>query len=83
MNNLMVVLRKNIQYIRKLRGFIQEELVEKCEVQISYLAGVESAARNITIQILGKIINGLEVLLEDLFDLTQFLKNKSLTKELY
>lgn len=79
----MVVLGKNIQYIRKLRGFTQEELAEKCEMQTSYLAGVERATRNITIQTLEKIINGLEVLPEDLFDLTQFLKNKSPIKELY
>lgn len=87
MNDLMAVLGKNVQYIRKLKGLTQEELAEKCEMQTSYLAGVERATRNITIQTLEKIIVGLDVLPEELFDLSKFHEKqapikKSLLKEL-
>ncbi|MER2112578.1 MAG: helix-turn-helix transcriptional regulator [Solibacillus isronensis] len=81
MNNLMMIVGQNIQYIRKSRGLTQEELAEKCEMQTSYLAGVERASRNITIQTLEKITTGLEVLPEDLFDLTQFLEKQEPAKQ--
>lgn len=81
MNNLMKVVGQNIQYIRKSKGLTQEELAEKCEMQTSYLAGVERASRNITIQTLEKIISGLEVLPGDLFDLTHFLEKQEPVKQ--
>lgn len=37
----------------------QEELSEKCGLQTSFLAGVERGERNITIQTLERIIDGL------------------------
>jgi len=73
----MVILGENIQFIRKLRGLTQEELAEKCDIQTSYLAGVERASRNITIQTLEKIVIGLEVLPEDLFNLINFLEKQT------
>jgi len=43
-----------------LKKLTQEELAEKCGLQTSYVAGVERGDRNITIQSLEKIIEGLE-----------------------
>ncbi|MBG9453899.1 MerR family transcriptional regulator [Lysinibacillus sphaericus] len=43
-----------------MKKLTQEELAEKCGLQTSYLAGVERGDRNITIQTLEKITEGLE-----------------------
>lgn len=60
MDSLVKLVGSNIKEIRKLKKLTQEELAEKCGLQTSYLAGVERGDRNITIQTLEKIIEGLE-----------------------
>ncbi len=60
MESLVKLVGSNIKEIRKLKKLTQEELAEKCGLQTSYLAGVERGDRNITIQTLEKIIEGLE-----------------------
>ena len=60
MDRLVKLVGSNIKEIRKLKKLTQEELAEKCGLQTSYLAGVERGDRNITIQTLEKITEGLE-----------------------
>ncbi|MFJ5788997.1 helix-turn-helix domain-containing protein [Lysinibacillus sp. NPDC093197] len=60
MDSLVKLVGSNIKEIRKLKKFTQDELAEKCGMQTSYLAGVERGDRNITIQTLEKITEGLE-----------------------
>lgn len=60
MDGLVKLVGSNIKEIRKLKKLTQEELAEKCGLQTSYLAGVERGDRNITIQTLEKITDGLE-----------------------
>ncbi len=60
MESLVKLVGSNIKEIRKLKKLTQEELAEKCGLQTSYLAGVERGDRNITIQTLEKITEGLE-----------------------
>lgn len=60
MESLVKLIGSNIKEIRKLKKLTQEELAEKCGLQTSYVAGVERGDRNITIQSLEKIIEGLE-----------------------
>lgn len=60
MDSLVKLVGSNIKEMRKLKKLTQEELAEKCGLQTSYLAGVERGDRNITIQTLEKIIEGLE-----------------------
>jgi len=59
-DNLVKLVGSNIKEIRKLKKLTQEELAEKSGLQPSYLAGVERGDRNITIQTLEKITEGLE-----------------------
>jgi len=58
--SLVKLVGSNIKEIRKMKKLTQEELAEKCGLQTSYLAGVERGDRNITIQTLEKITEGLE-----------------------
>ncbi len=67
MDSLVKLVGSNIKEIRKLKKLTQEELAEKCGLQTSYLAGVERGDRNITIQTLEKITEGLEVAPSSIF----------------
>ncbi|MFJ7953923.1 helix-turn-helix domain-containing protein [Lysinibacillus sp. NPDC096418] len=60
MDSLVKLVGDNIKEMRKLKKLTQEDLAEKCGLQTSYLAGVERGDRNITLQTLQKIIEGLE-----------------------
>lgn len=57
-----------IKEIRKSQKYTQDQLAEKCGLQTSYLAGVERGDRNITLQTLEKIIEGLEIVPANIFN---------------
>lgn len=61
MSTLVKLVGINIKQLRKSINMTQDELAEKCDLQTSYLAGVERGDRNITLQTLEKIISGLEI----------------------
>lgn len=61
MSELIKVICANIREVRKINGLTQEELAEKCGLHTTYLAGVERGERNITMQTLEKIAQGLEI----------------------
>ncbi len=77
----MNIVGTNIKELRKHKKMTQEDLAEKCGLQTSYLAGVERGDRNITLQTLEKITNGLEVTAKELFELKTPIKALSLETE--
>lgn len=81
MDQLVNIVGANIKEIRKHKKMTQEELAEKCGLQTSYLAGVERGDRNITLQTLEKITNGLDVTAKELFELKTPIKSLSLETE--
>lgn len=50
-----------IKEIRKEKGISQEKLALKAELDRTYIAGVESGKRNLSIKSLEKILNALEI----------------------
>ena len=80
MDQLVDIVGVNIREIRKQKRLTQEELAEKCELQTSYLAGVERGDRNITLQTLEKIAKGLEVNAKQLLELESPLNKLPLEK---
>ncbi|WP_318617633.1 helix-turn-helix transcriptional regulator [Sporosarcina sp. YIM B06819] len=60
MDSLVKLVGINIKEIRKTKKLTQDQLAEKCGLQTSYLASIERGDRNITLQTLEKIIEGLE-----------------------
>jgi transcriptional regulator with XRE-family HTH domain len=56
-----------IKEIRKEKGISQEKLALKAELDRTYIAGVESGKRNLSIKSLEKILNALEVSFENFF----------------
>lgn len=56
-----------IKELRKREGISQEKLAFKAELDRTYIAGVESGKRNLSIKSLEKILNALGVSFEEFF----------------
>jgi len=54
-NKYLVKLGKQIREIRKTKGFSQEELSLRAEIDRSYMGGIERGERNVTFLTLVKI----------------------------
>jgi transcriptional regulator with XRE-family HTH domain len=59
---------QRIKELRNEMGISQEKLALKAEIDRTYLAGVESGKRNISIKSLEKIIVSLEISFHDFFE---------------
>lgn len=57
-----------IKCLRSKAGVSQEKLALKADLDRTYLAGVESGKRNITISSLEKIVVALDCSMKDFFD---------------
>ncbi len=62
-----IKLGNRIRELRLKTGLSQEKFALKINMDRTYFASVESGKRNISIQNIEKIANGLEVTLSDLF----------------
>ncbi|MBQ3113255.1 MAG: helix-turn-helix transcriptional regulator [Phascolarctobacterium sp.] len=65
---ITVVVGKRVKELRNGIGLSQEKLALRAGVDRTYLAGIESGKRNVTITSLEKITNALEISLKDFFD---------------
>lgn len=61
------LLGATIRKLRKARGLTQEELAEKADIHVNYLAGVERGHRNVSTLNLCWIARGLGIHVRDLF----------------
>lgn len=57
-----------IKELRKIRGLSQEKLANLAEIDRTYLPTIEKGDRNVSIEIIEKLANALEVKIKDLFD---------------
>ena len=64
-------LGNKIRELRKARGYSQEQFAPICGLDRTYIAGIESGKRNITIENAQKLANALNVSMAELFDFTQ------------
>lgn len=55
------LLARNVQHLRKGRGFSQEELAHRAEIDRSYLSSIERGVYAATVDMLAKIAGALEV----------------------
>ena len=58
---------KRIREVRKEKGFSQEELAARADLDRTYMTSVECGRRNISVVNLHKIAKALGVTLEELF----------------
>ena len=64
---ITVDLGNRIKYLRLQHGISQEKFALLIDMDRTYLASVENGKRNISINNIEKIANGLEISLEELF----------------
>jgi transcriptional regulator with XRE-family HTH domain len=65
---------QRIKELRKNLNLSQESLANKAEVDRTYMTDVENGRRNISVEILEKIIAALEVSFAEFFDSKEFKK---------
>lgn len=63
---------KRIKELRALKGFSQEELAARADIDRTYVNSVENGKRNISIINIEKVAAGLEVSIQDFFKDTKF-----------
>jgi transcriptional regulator with XRE-family HTH domain len=67
LSDFLKLVGHNIRTIRRAKGYTQEELAEKAGLQYSYIGGVERGERNVSLETLEKIIDGLGITPYELF----------------
>jgi len=60
-------LGKKIAELRRKKGFSQEGFAHECRFHRSYMGAVERGEKNITIQMLVRIVKALKISLSELF----------------
>ena len=71
---------KHIKELRIAKGYSQDKFAEKCGMHRTYIAGVESGKRNISLDNLNKIAEALGVTLSELCDYEKPIHNTVLLK---
>ncbi|MGG1675034.1 helix-turn-helix domain-containing protein [Neobacillus sp. NRS-1170] len=61
MSDFLKLVGNKIRFVRKEKGLTQEELAEKCDLQYTYIGGIERGERNISLQTVEKLADGLQV----------------------
>lgn len=64
-------LGERLKQYRTARGYSQEKFAVVCGLDRTYIAGIESGKRNITIENANKIATALKISLAELFDFTK------------
>lgn len=67
-SNINVLFGKRLKELRNSLGISQEELGYLTGLHRTYIGQVERAEKNITIKLIGKIAESLEIDVKDLFD---------------
>ncbi|MCP5384183.1 MAG: helix-turn-helix transcriptional regulator [Sphingomonadaceae bacterium] len=62
-----LIVAANIRRLRLERGFTQEQLAHECELDLTYIGGIERGRRNPSVKVLGKLAAALGVYPETFF----------------
>lgn len=63
---LRAVLAENLRQYRKLHGYSQEELANRCELHRTYIGSVEREERNVSLSTLEVLAQALGVSVQEL-----------------
>ncbi len=74
--NINEKIGQRILALRKAQNLSQEALAHKSDVDRTYMTGVETGKRNVTVKVLEKIILGLET------DFTSFFSDENFIKKI-
>ena len=59
---------KRLRTLRVLRRLSQEELGERCNLDRTYISGIERGVRNVSLRNIEGLADGLGISMADLFD---------------
>ncbi len=65
---------QRIKELRKRIGYSQERLANEAEVDRTYVTDVENGRRNISVEVLERLIGALEVTISEFFNSKEFKK---------
>lgn len=74
MMDIKVLVGQRIRILRKELNLSQEALALKSDVDRTYVTDVENGRRNVSVEILERIINALEISFFDFFNSKEFTK---------
>lgn len=66
MKDLQTLLGERVRALRLKKGFSQESFADHCGLHRTYMGGIERGERNLTIQTISTVANGLGVTLSEL-----------------
>ena len=72
--NIKLKIGQRIKELRKVLELSQESLAYKAEVDRTYVTDVENGRRNVSIEILERIIKALDVSIAEFFNSKEFKK---------
>ena len=58
---------QRLKELRKKAGYSQEKFSFECNLDRTYIAGIESGKRNVSLENIEKLAKGLNITLSDLF----------------
>ena len=62
-----LIIAANVRRLRLESGFTQEQLAHECELDLTYIGGIERGRRNPSVKVLGKLAIALGVHPETFF----------------
>lgn len=71
MNEIGQIIGERIKQLRKERGWSQEELAHRANINRTYIGELERGEKNATIDSLAKVVSALETTFEELFQYVQ------------
>ncbi len=81
MNNLKKNFGKKVKYYREKKGFTQEQLAEKLDINCRSLSFIECGTNFVSAETLNKLCRVLEVSPKQLFDFDYFIQNPENTEK--
>ena len=76
MTAIKKIFGKNVRLQREKLKISQEKLAELCDLHRTYIGAIERGERNVSLENIQKIAEGLQVKISDLFDGIDVKKNK-------
>ena len=70
--NLQLLFGKRVRELRQAKGLSQEALAFKAGIDRTYMTSIENGKRNVSIQNIEKVINALEVSVQEFFSVDNF-----------
>lgn len=68
LNEVLETIGKNIVSIRKAQNLTQEELAFTADIDRTYIGYIENGKQNVTVSVLCKLANALNINIKDLFE---------------